>query len=218
MLKPVDMSKAWLAPLGGDTAVRAVDYHGKAAESVWLPNEAVAKAWMEYVKTGPVGDATPPPAPSTCGRPKMGSENRNHLGRGSGLREWHRNFIVLRDGGEAAQVPRKPVGTFGRPLFQSMTYHDTPDQPMPKMRFVDTLARADQEHAYAIISVNSVGLKSEPVASNRRTARGDGPVDRLRRNALFSGPGLRFRASQRRDLFPHAGEVRLEPCHFIKLT
>ena len=31
---------------------------------MWLPNEAVAKAWMEYVKTGTVADTTPPPAPS----------------------------------------------------------------------------------------------------------------------------------------------------------
>ena len=29
-----------------------------------------------------------------------------------------RVFIVLRDGQELAQVPKKPVGKFGRPLFQ----------------------------------------------------------------------------------------------------
>ena len=28
-------------------------------------------------------------------------------------------FIVLRDGQELAKVPEKPVGKFGRPLFQS---------------------------------------------------------------------------------------------------
>jgi len=61
--KPVDLSQAWLAPLGGDTAVPAGYYKGKPEESVWLPNQAVAKAWMEYVKTGAVGDTTPPPPP-----------------------------------------------------------------------------------------------------------------------------------------------------------
>ena len=60
-LQPVDMSKAWLAALGGDGAVPAAEYKGDPKESVWLPNEAVAKAWMEYVKTGAVGDTTPPP-------------------------------------------------------------------------------------------------------------------------------------------------------------
>src|ERR1039458_10193373 len=73
-----------------------------------------------------------------------------------------RNFIVLRDGQEIAQVPENPIGKFGRPLFQSMTYHDTPSQPMPEMRFVDATAKAGEKHSYTIITVNSVGLKSVP--------------------------------------------------------
>ena len=35
-------------------------------------------------------------------------------------------------------MPEKPVGKFGRPLFQSLSYHDTPEKPLPAMRFVDT--------------------------------------------------------------------------------
>jgi len=73
-----------------------------------------------------------------------------------------RNFIVLRDGKEIAQVPEKPVGKFGRPLFQSMTYHDRPSQPMPEMRYMDTAVKAGEKPIYTIISVNSVGLKSVP--------------------------------------------------------
>ena len=70
-------------------------------------------------------------------------------------------FIVLRDGQEVAKVPEKPAGKFGRPLFQSMTYHDTPSQPMRQMRYVDAAAKAGEKHTYAVISVNSVGLKSK---------------------------------------------------------
>src|SRR5712664_633633 len=62
-LKPMDTSKAWLAPLFGDEAKPAADFKGNPAEAVWLPNEAVAKAWMEYVKTGATSDTSPPPAP-----------------------------------------------------------------------------------------------------------------------------------------------------------
>jgi len=76
-------------------------------------------------------------------------------------------FIVLRDGQELAKVPEKPIGKFGRPLFQSMTYHDTPGQPMPEMRYVDTSATPGEKHNYSIISVNSVGLRSEPSAQAR---------------------------------------------------
>ena len=74
-------------------------------------------------------------------------------------------FIVLRDGQEMAKVPEKPVGKFGRALFQSMTYHDTPSQPLPQMRYVDTSAKAGEKHGYSIVSVNSVGLKSQPSAA-----------------------------------------------------
>jgi hypothetical protein len=75
-----------------------------------------------------------------------------------------RNFIVLRDGQELASVPEKPKGQFGRPLFQSMTYHDTPSQPMPCTLYLDTSARAGEAHAHSVITVNSVGLKSAPSA------------------------------------------------------
>src|SRR5258706_11667515 len=53
-LKRMDASRAWLAPLLGTEAQPAADYNGSRNESNWLPNEAVAKAWMEYVQTGAV--------------------------------------------------------------------------------------------------------------------------------------------------------------------
>jgi len=62
-LKPVDMSKGWLATFLGQTAVPASTYRGNAREAVWLPNEQVAKVWMEYVKSGTVADVTPPLPP-----------------------------------------------------------------------------------------------------------------------------------------------------------
>src|SRR5260370_19956110 len=58
--RPVDSKAAWLAPLLGDKAEPAESFTGKADEAVWLPNERIAKAWSEYVKTGAVGDLTPP--------------------------------------------------------------------------------------------------------------------------------------------------------------
>jgi len=69
---------------------------------------------------------------------------------------------VLRDGEELAKLPQAPVGKFGRPLFQGMTYHDTPAQPLPEMRHLDTSARAGEKHVYSVVTVNGVGLKSRP--------------------------------------------------------
>ena len=118
---------------------------------------------MEYVKTGATSDTTPPPLRATCAsKGEQGTEitwdAEADFESGIG------GFIVLRDGQELANVPEKPVGKFGRPLFQSMTYHDTPAQPLPQMRYVDASAKPGEKHTYAVITVNSVGLKSEPTA------------------------------------------------------
>jgi hypothetical protein len=162
-LKPMDAGRAWLAPMFGKDAVPAADYHSDLKESVWLPDEAVARAWEEYVKTGAVGDTTPPPAPfhvKASFRGEQGTEitwnAEADFETGIG------GFLVLRDGEELAKVPQAPVGKFGRPLFQGMTYHDTPVQPLPEMRHLDTSARSGEKHVYSVVTVNGVGLKSKP--------------------------------------------------------
>jgi hypothetical protein len=163
-LKPVDMSHAWLAPLGGAEAVPAADYKGKPEESVWLPSEAVARAWMEYVKTGAVGDTTPPPTPiNLIVAPASDKGTQITWDAEADLESGISQFIIVRDNKEFAKVPESPVGKFGRPLFQSMTYHDTPDQPLPEMKYLDTSAKiGERQHQYQIVAVNSVGLKSPP--------------------------------------------------------
>ena len=165
LLKPMDTSKAWLAPLFGDEAKAAAEFKGNANEAVWLPNEAVAKAWMEYVKTGATTDSTPPPAPfNVKALPKEDQGTEITWDAAADFESGLQQFIVLRDGHELAKVPEKPIGKFGRPLFQSMTYHDTPSQPMPEMRYLDASAKPGETHTYAIRTVNSVGLRSEPSA------------------------------------------------------
>jgi hypothetical protein len=133
---------------------------------VWLPDERVARAWMEYVTTGATSDTTPPPAPTsvTTKREQDGSIDITWEAVAdfeSGLQA----FIIDRDGKALAQVPNKPVGKFGRPLFQTLSFHDTPEQPLPEMRFIDTTASSAGKHEYRVIAVNSVGLKSTPSAT-----------------------------------------------------
>src|SRR5439155_18594088 len=122
---------------------------------------------MEYVKTGATSDTTPPTAPfnlkamsKTDGREITWDAEADFE---SGIQQ----FIVVRDGQELAKVPERPIGRFGRPLFQSMTYHDTPSQPMPETRYVDGSAKPGENHHYSVITVNSVGLRSEPSAQTR---------------------------------------------------
>jgi hypothetical protein len=129
----------------------------------WLPDERVAKAWMEYVVKGHVEDTTPPPAPfkvKAVARPERVVEVtwEAEADFESGIK----GFVVLRDGEEIAQLPEKPVGRFGRPLFQAMSYHDTPEKPLPEMRFTDRNAKPGMNHEFRVIAVNSLGLKSKP--------------------------------------------------------
>jgi len=162
-LKPMNAGLAWLALMFGNAAAPAAEYRGDLKESVWLPNQAVARAWGEYVKTGAVGDTTPP-------RPAF-HVNASYRGEQGAEITWNadadfesgiRGFLLLRDGEELAKVPQDPVGRFGRPLFQSMTYHDTPAQPISEMRYLDKSAKPGKKHLYTVVTINSVGLKSKP--------------------------------------------------------
>lgn len=160
-LTPVDTTRGWLAPLLGQIAQPASEYRGKVEESVWLPDANVARDWSEYVQTGATTDTTAPPSPTAVtATPQDGAVLLTWSAEAdfeSGLQQ----FIILRDGKEIGQVPEKPVGKFGRPLFQSMSYHDTPEKPLPKMEFLDKTEGAKAEAKYQVIAVNSVGLRSE---------------------------------------------------------
>lgn len=158
VLRPIVQSKAWLAPLLGDTAVPADQFTGIKLESAWLPNEKFARAWMQYVKKGSTEDTTPPPAPFNVQTKatEAGVEVTwdAHADFESGLRQ----FIILKNGTVVGRVPEKPANAFGRPLFQGMTYGDTPTLPLAAMKFVDKGAQPGA--TYKITAVNTVGLES----------------------------------------------------------
>jgi poly(3-hydroxybutyrate) depolymerase len=165
-LRPVTKSP-WLAVLRSEHVEPTASYKGEPKEAVWLPDEACARAWVEYVQTGSVTDTTPPPAPfAVTAAVKDGAVELAwdcHADFESGLQ----SFIILRDGKELARVPEKAVGRFGRPLFQSMSYHDTPERPLPDMHYLDRTARPGTRHEYRIIAINSAGLRSAPSSLER---------------------------------------------------
>jgi hypothetical protein len=163
-LRPVDSKMAWLAVPLSDTAQPAASFAGKLEDSVWLPNEAVAKAWMEYVRTGATTDTTPP-SPATSFQAKRTAEGAVELRwkADADFESGLKGFIIQRDGQDYARVPEKSVGKFGRPLFQSMSYHDTPEPNAPAMIYVDAKAGAEK-HEYRVVVVNGVDLQSAPSA------------------------------------------------------
>lgn len=162
-LRLVDQKQGWLSNFAGDKPVPAAKYKGFDNESVWLPNAKFAALWSEYIRVGSVSDTTPPAAPTAVVQ-KVDADGAVKL-TWDALADFESGlkcFIIRRDGKDLGQVPEKPLGKFGRPLFQSMSYHDTPERPLPEMTFVDASAKSGAKHVYEVISVNSVGLESAP--------------------------------------------------------
>lgn len=165
-LKPVDARAGWLAEVLSSKADPAKDYKGQPEQAVWLPNEAVAKAWAEYVQNGAVSDKTPPPAPHSLKAALKDGALEITWDCDADFESGLQAFVIQKDGKDIAQVPEKLIGRFGRAIFQNMSYHDTPEKlGIPAMRFVDPAGTAQSE--YRIIAVNSVGLRSQPATTKR---------------------------------------------------
>lgn len=160
-LRDLPTDPAWLAPITGTEARPAGKFEGDPRQAGWLPNEAVAQAWMQYVKDTAVGDTTPPPAPTNVRL----DGNQLSWEAAADLQSGLAGFIIERDGQFLANVPEQPKNPFGRPIFQNLQYSDTPTQPLVPMTYTDTQAEAGKTHTYRVIAVNTVGLKSPPAES-----------------------------------------------------
>lgn len=161
-LRPIDPKTSWLPDLSSHEPQPATQFAGDVASSVWLPDARAAKAWKEYVLTGEVADATPPKPPFNVrltrqpdGAIELTWEAEADLESGIAA------FVIRRDGEEIGRLPEKPVRKFGKSLFQAMSYHDTPEAPLPEMRFVDAAAPAGN-HDYRVTAINAAGLSSAP--------------------------------------------------------
>ncbi len=156
-LQPMPTDAAWLAPITGTEAVPAAKFTGDPLKAAWLPNETVARGWMEYVKDTALADLTPPPAPTNL------RVNGNQLtwDATADLESGLARFIIEREGEFLANVPEQGKNPFGRPIFQNLQYSDTPTQPLVPMTFTDAKAEAGKTYKYRVISVNTVGLQSK---------------------------------------------------------
>ncbi len=161
-LRPVEMKSAWLAPMHEGDAKPAAAFTGDLTQAGWLPGERFGKLRAEYLATGDTGDTTPPPAPTNVQVKSSPTGTELRWEAEADLESGLQSFLIQRDGKDLAQFPEKPASKFGRPLFQGMSYGDTPDPALREMRFTDTSAKLGDRHEYRVIAVNSVGLKSAP--------------------------------------------------------
>lgn len=129
----------------------------------WLPNDAVAKAFIELQKTGDLTDETPPPAPTAVTVVKRGEQRVLTWLATADVESGVSRFEVLR--GE--QV----VGRVGGPVdrrwnpdghFHSWNYSDQPlrGRELPAMEFAIPADAAAAE--FSVRTVNRAGLMSPP--------------------------------------------------------
>jgi pimeloyl-ACP methyl ester carboxylesterase len=161
-LQPMAADRGWLAPLNvgeakGIAPVAATQFTGDVSKSVWLPGESVAKSWMQYQQDSNVNDDTPPPAPTNL----RVTANVLTWSAEADLESGLASFIIERNGEILTQIPAQGKNPFGRPVFQNLSYSDTPTQPLMEMRFTDTSAESSRTYQYRVIAVNTVGLKSK---------------------------------------------------------
>ena len=154
-LRQMSKDTVWLASLLGSEAVPASKFTGNVSESVWLPSEAAARAWMQYTKDAGVIDTTPPPAPMHV----VVKNNIVTWTAEADLESGLAGFIIRRDGQEIARIPENNKSPYGRPIFQKNSYSDTPSQPLAQMQFSDSAAPAG-EHKYEVIAINTAGIES----------------------------------------------------------
>ena len=145
-----------------------------AAEGKLRPAAPALAAWekrlapklAEYIQTGSVSDTTPPPAPRrVVARRTAEGHVMIRWEADADLESGIRAFVLTRAGERLAQVPEQPTNPFGRPLFQGMTYHDTPQAPLAAMGYLDRDVAAGETPLYTVRSINSVGLESVATAS-----------------------------------------------------
>jgi hypothetical protein len=170
-LRPIDRKRGFLVPLLGLKAVEAAEFRGDAKTASWLPDDGAGRlkrAWAAYVKTGTAVDDTPPPAPTqVVGRRAKNGDVMISWNAAADFESGLGGFDILRNGKPYATLPKKPVRRFGRPLFQGLTYHDTPTPPLPKMELTVPAADVKPGDRFVVISRNSVGLKSKPATARR---------------------------------------------------
>ncbi|MDZ4687873.1 MAG: hypothetical protein SH850_22600 [Planctomycetaceae bacterium] len=187
-LKEMPTNTAWLSAITGTEAVPAAKFDGDPLNAAWLPDESMARAWMQYVKDTLVADNTPPPAPTDLRLNGSELSWDAEADLESGLA----HFMIERDGRFLANVPEQGRNPFGRPVFQNLQYSDTPTQPLVPFRYTDTQAESGKEHTYRMMAVNTAGLKSNPSANSVKEQAGRSDA------AWINGPPVRD------DFFPIA--------------
>ena len=163
-LKQIQLERGLLANLDGTGLATSSDFTGQKSSAVWLPSPAFAGKWQDFITTGFVTDDTPPPMPVNVRIVRQSPQQCVLTWQAvADFESGIAGFRILSGDKLVAEIPQNPKSRFGRPLFQNMSYHDTPEQPLPVMQ-VTIPQKSIDTRRLNLVTVNSQGLQSEPAS------------------------------------------------------
>jgi hypothetical protein len=171
-LKAMDTSAAWL----GDTASHAVAaqaaFAGNKLAAAWLPNEAFANLWKEYMGSGTIKDKTQPPAPYGLAGTYANKQMKLTWNADADLETGIKTFIVYRNGAVLATLQYTASTLFTAAKgYQRWDDGDNPNPSAPPaMTYTDNNLSDAETYAYQVATVNwsdLAGAKSETLTLNK---------------------------------------------------
>jgi pimeloyl-ACP methyl ester carboxylesterase len=159
-LRPLAGAEGWLGNPGTLAIASAAEYVGDKLQACWLPNEAVARQWQEYCKTGTVADPTRPPAPTQVRALFKDGVVTLSWAATADLESGTRRFHIYRDGEKIGSLG----GAVGRANkngdYQTHNYGDEPEPRPAPLRFTDP--HGQLRSRYEVTQENHAGLESPP--------------------------------------------------------
>ena len=161
-LRDMDLATAWLGdPDTGTIRPAAGEPPPNPAAWAWLPNEAVARVWKEFVTTGIVTDATAPEhAPAILKAEATADGVRLAWTAAPDFESGIKAFAVYRDGQALTTFNPQPRPRFAIAQFQQISYHDTPEAPVPTLSYLDSSAPKGRTVKYEIATINGFDRES----------------------------------------------------------
>jgi pimeloyl-ACP methyl ester carboxylesterase len=144
-LQPIDPNLGWLGNVDTKEIAPIAKFTGDSLKAAWLPNEATARKWQQYVTTGKIPPTQKPRAPTNLQATRRDSNTV--------LLTW--NYQPdLESGLPAFRIDRhqSTIATIPKP---SHNFGDAPDPPPPVLEFSDNNATLNP--SYSIVAINDLG-------------------------------------------------------------
>jgi hypothetical protein len=149
-LRSIASTQGWLGNNVTHTVAPIASYRDNPAIATWIPTEAVAHKWQQYVNTGKISPTRKPASPTNLSATKIGAKEV--------LIAW--SFIPdLEDGLPSFRIYRDNsliVTLTG----QSHNFGDAPDPKHVALEFVDKGASVDS--SYVVAAFNVLGESMSP--------------------------------------------------------